>query len=375
MSDLRIRGRLLLGTMLAPGEVVVEGDLITGVRRVDASAHPPASPEEPIVAPGFIDLQVNGAFGHDIAEDPRSIGAIARRLTSTGVTSFLPTLISSSIDTYRAAFSAFTEIQATGGARPLGWHLEGPALSTKRAGAHPVKCLVSPDSPIMHELLTNEHIRLVTVAPELPGALDLVACLRDRGIIVSLGHSDATFDEYRSGADAGASMATHLFNAMSPFGHRAPAATGAALVEDRLTAGLIADGIHCHQGALELAFRAKGPDKIALVSDMVAAAGMPDGVYHLGGMETELRDGAVRRSDGTLAGSALCMDEAVRNMVRWTSATVPQALSMASEVPARILGLHDVGRIEVGCRADLVVLDDRLRVQRCMVGGEWMNAA
>ncbi|MCA1722822.1 MAG: amidohydrolase family protein, partial [Thermomicrobia bacterium] len=170
--------------------------------------------------------------------------------------------------------------------------------------------------------------------------------------------------------DAGARMATHLYNAMSPFGHRAPGAIGAALLDDRITVGLIADGVHSHPASLQLAVRAKGMDRIALVTDMMAAAGMPPGAYSLGGQPVIVDDRAVRLPDGTLAGSLLTMDQAVRNMVRWTDLRLPDALHMAGVVPARLLGRENAGRIAVGADADLVLLDDDLRVQATIIKGE-----
>ena len=210
----------------------------------------------------------------------------------------------------------------------------------------------------------------MTIAPERPDALDRIRRLRDRGIVVSLGHTDANVAEFTAGVDAGATMATHLFNAMSPFGHREPGAIGAVLTDDRVTAGLIADGVHSHPAALRLALRAKGPTRIALVTDMMAAAGMPPGTYTLGDQLVTTDGGSARLADGTLAGATLLMDAAVRNMVAWTGASVADAIRMATETPANILGRPDLGRLATGNPADLTLLTDDLEVTATLVGGQ-----
>jgi N-acetylglucosamine-6-phosphate deacetylase len=209
----------------------------------------------------------------------------------------------------------------------------------------------------------------VTLAPERPGAPERIRRLRARGIVVSLGHTDATLAEFAAGVEAGATMATHLYNAMSPFAHRAPGAIGAALTDDRVAVGLIVDGVHSHPASIRLALRAKGPDRIALVTDAMAAAGMPPGEYALGGRRVVVDGTAATLPDGTLAGAILTLDQAVRNLVRWTDASPADALRTASEVPARLLGLDRAGRLEAGADADLALFDDELRVQATIVEG------
>ncbi len=230
--------------------------------------------------------------------------------------------------------------------------------------------ILDPDNLLADALIDGDDVRMMTVAPERPGALDLIGRLRERGIVVSLGHTDATFDQFSAGIDAGATMTTHLYNASSLFHHRAPGAVGAALVDERVVAGLIADGVHAHFAALNLALRAKGPDGLVLVTDAVAAAGCGPGTFALGG-ETVVSDGAaVRLSDGTLAGSTLTMDRAVRTMLTFTGAQLEDALTMATETPARVLGLTSQGRLQVGADADLVLWDNALEVSMTIVGGD-----
>jgi len=359
-----IRGRLLLGDEIIPGRLLIDGETIADVTRDEQETGP-------IIAPGYVDLQVNGGYGVDVAEGPEAIRTISRRLPETGVVAYLPTVITSEPDVYPSVAAAFTEAAGCAGARPLGLHLEGPFLSPRRAGAHRPDLMESADLSVLGRILDAGQVRLMTVAPDRPDALDVIRLVRSHGIAVSLGHTDATYEQFEAGADAGAMMATHLFNAMSAFGHRAPGAIGATLLDDRVTAGVIADGIHSHPASLRLAFRAKGPDRLLLVTDMVAAAGMPPGEYELGGRRVIADGRAVRLPDGTLAGAALTMDDAVRAMVRWTEATVPQALRMAAEIPGRILDVP-ARRIAVGAPADLVVLDEGLKVKGTMIGGMWV---
>lgn len=366
-----VRGSLLLDDDLVPGSLLIEAglivDVVTGTKTTFADV--PVF-NAPIVSPGFIDLQVNGGFGYDVTTDRSAVSVLSTGLPETGVTSFLPTVITSLIEEYPAIFEHCAGPKSTCGAQSVGLHLEGPLLSPHRVGAHSQALITASDSSSFEALIDDAGVRLVTLAPERQGTLELIARLRRRGIAMSLGHTQASFDEFVKGVDAGATMATHLYNAMSGFHHRRPNATGAALVDDRITVGLIADGIHCDPAALELAVRAKGPDRIALVTDMIAAAGMKDGGYTLGGSEVCRTGESVRLRDGTLAGSVLLMDQAVRNMVTWTIATPSAALKMATHVPARELGLTDRGRLAVGLRADLALLDDDLTVQSTIAGGE-----
>ena len=367
-----VTGRLLVDGRLVPGALVVEGERIVEVRTGAAGELPAPRLDAAIVSPGLIDLQCNGAFGFEVGGDAAALRALGARLPSTGVTSFLPSIVSAAPAHYRAVAIAFATARTGPGAAPLGLHLEGPLLSPVRAGAHAPPAIVAADATlddVLDELCATGAVRLVTLAPERRGALVLIKRLVEAGVVVSLGHTDATFDQMIAGAAAGATLVTHLFSAMSPFHHRAPAAVGAALTDDRLTVTLIADGVHAHPAALNLALRAKGPAGIALVTDAVAAAGAPAGTYTLGG-RTIVSDGeSARLADGTLAGSTLTLDRAVRAMVALGGAQLEDALSMATAVPAARLGLADRGRLEVGRRADLVLWSADLQVASTVVGG------
>ncbi|HVU52087.1 MAG TPA: N-acetylglucosamine-6-phosphate deacetylase [Polyangia bacterium] len=368
-----VRGRLLLDGRLTQGLVVVQDGRIVEVRTGDLSSNIP----EPVrsahyVSPGLIDLQINGGFGHEVGGDAAALAALAAALPATGVTSFLPTLVSGSADSYRAGAAALRAAAAAPGARRLGLHLEGPLLSPARVGAHD-PAAIAAGAPaleaVLDELVAADALRLVTIAPERPGALALIRRVRDAGVVAGLGHTDATYAQLVAGVDAGASFVTHLYNAMRPFAHREPGSVGAALTDDRLTVGVIADAVHAHPAALNLALRAKGWERVALVTDAVAAAGRPPGTYALGGAPLVSDGEAARRPDGTLAGSTLTLDRAVRLMVERAGAHAEEALSMATQVPAWLLDRDDLGRLAAGCAADLVLWSSSLEVEATYVGG------
>lgn len=369
MPDLTIRGRLLLGDQLVPGALVIESGRIAAIERsAEQLPHPIVDAE--IVSPGFIDLQVNGGFGVEVGTDPDAFRRLAAALPATGVTAYLPTAVSSPPDFYPALFAAFAASRDAPGARALGLHLEGPFLSPNRIGAHRREVIENASPDLIDTFLAGPDVRLVTLAPERPGALDWICRLVSCGILVSLGHTDATAAEFERGIDAGALMTTHLYNAMSPFGHRSPNAIGAALTDDRVTCGLIVDGIHSDSLSLRLAVRAKAPDRICLVTDMMSAAGMPPGKHSLFGKTVTVDETSARLEDGTLAGSIVTMDETVRNAVRWMGVTPAQALSMATAVPARLLDLPDAGRLVAGARADLALLDAALNITATYIAGK-----
>jgi len=365
-------GRLLVGGELVPGALVVEGDRIVDVLTGATGTLPQRRIAADIVSPGLVDLQVNGGFGFEVGRDAAALRALAARLPSTGVTTFLPTLVSGRAADYRAAAAAFSSARGAPGARMPGLHLEGPLLAPGRAGAHDRGPIADADltlDAVLDELLAAGLVRLVTLAPERPGALERIRRLREAGVIVSLGHTDASFDQMIAGLDAGATLVTHLYSAMSPFHHRGPGAVGAALTDGRATVALIADGVHAHPAALNLALRAKGVDGIVLVTDATAAAGAPPGNYELAGIPV-ISDGAsVRLADGTLAGSTLTLDRAVRVMVELGGARLEDALAMASTTPAAAMGLDDCGRLAPGLRADLALWSANLEITGAIVGG------
>ena len=379
-----VRGRLLVGGRLVAGAVVFAEGQIREVIRGDAIAAqrlPAEVHDAAVVTPGLIDLQVNGGFGFDLDDGAGALRALAARLPSTGVTSFLPTWVSGPAERYDAACDALISARGAPGATALGIHFEGPFIASARAGAHARAAIDAASADLFDEALARGLLGLVTLAPERAGARALIARLHARGVVVSLGHTDASFEELTAGIEAGATLVTHLYNAMSPFGHRAPGAVGAALTDARVVAALIADGVHVHPAALRLARAAKGPAGLVLVTDAVAAAGLGPGRYTLAGTTVDSDGTAVRLgSDGvTLAGSLLTLDQAVRNYQRFTGAPAEEALSLASEAPARLLGPRAAakGRLAPGADADLVLWSAALEVERTFVGGSeaWSRVA
>ena len=326
---------------------------------------------EGLICPGFIDLQINGAFGIDVGPDDVGLEELATRLPQTGTTAFLPTAISWPSERYVALLEALGKASSgRGGAQILGAHIEGPFLSPERKGAHDPENLRPIDLGLLKDILGAGPVAVMTVAPELDGAEKAAELLCDSKVVASVGHTNATYEEISRAVDAGFSKATHLYNTMSPFEHRAPGAVGAVLTDDRVRAGIIADGVHVHQGALRLAYREKGVEGLALVTDAMEAAGMEDGEYELSGRTVRLDGGFVRLPDGTLAGSSLTMDGAVRNASKFLGVSLTEAVRMATETPAKILGLTEKGRIAPGADADLVILDRGGFVQETIVGGE-----
>jgi len=403
--------------VLEPGYVVVSGDRITAV----GQGAPPAAPDVGLAAgvlvPGLVDLQVNGYFGVELmAADPAGWAAVAEGLPATGCTAFLPTFITAPLRQLTGALVSVAEFfrrERWRGARALGVHLEGPFIAPARRGAHNPDWIIPPTAAAVGALLDAGAglLRLVTLAPEADGAMAAVARLAGAGVLVSVGHSDATAQQVAAAAGAGARMVTHLFNAQRPLHHREPGVVGQALADARLTSGLIVDLHHVSAVACAVAFAA-APGRICLVTDAAACAGRPPGAYLLGGEPIELPPGEgepPRRADGTLAGSALRMDRAVANMVavlarggdppeppasRWRGGDTPSArpaspasgpggstvpadapglaaaVAAASRIPADLIGRPGLGRLAPGAAADLVWLDDDLRTAATWIRGE-----
>jgi N-acetylglucosamine-6-phosphate deacetylase len=355
----------LVDGRLLPGDVEVAGG---GVTRVGL----PPAPGARIAAPGFVDLQVNGFAGVDVlAADADGLREIARALPEHGVTSWLPTLVTAAPARTEHALVVLREAvegpRVPGTARALGVHLEGPFLSPERLGTHPAEHRRDPDAEALRRWRALAPVLAVTLAPELPGALDLVRGLAADGVLVSLGHSDATAEQAHAGFDAGARSVTHLFNAMSPLRHRAPGLPGAALARDGVTVQLVVDGHHLADDVVRLVWAA-ARGRVVLVTDATAASASEDGTYVLAGMPVEVRAGAVRNGRGDLAGSALTLDAAVRNACA-LGLDPADVLASVTSRPAALLGRTDLGVLRPGARADLVVLEDDLTVRETWVDG------
>ncbi|CAB4867490.1 unannotated protein [freshwater metagenome] len=335
---------------------------IGGDGRIVAIAEASDGAADLTLVPGFVDLQVNGVDDIDVARaNGRDWSRLGDLLLDQGVTSWCPTLVTAPLERYEQPLRRMAEAQALPGPTIIGAHLEGPFLGGA-PGAHPRHLLAPIDLGWLEAL--PEVVRLVTLAPELPGAAEAIRLLVRRGIVVSLGHSTPSLTEVDAAVQAGATMATHLYNGMSGVHHRSPGLAAAALLDDSLSVGLIADLIHVHPLAIELAYRVKPPDRTVLVTDAVAwRAGTA------GAVGMAMRDGAPRLPDGTLAGSALTMDAAIRNVVNQCGVPLEQAVRSASTNPARTIGCTDRGAIAVGQRGDLVALDAHLAVAGVWLGG------
>lgn len=371
----RLEGRLVLADRVAHGRMTIEDGRIA---EVDFDDDRPDA-RGPILAPGFVDVHVHGWGGHDAMGDRGALDGLARSLLRRGVTSFLPTAVSAPLDdlvAFAERVRAWRPSAPSDGAEPLGFNLEGPFLAPERRGAHDPKALVDPENAprATLERLVDE-LRLITIAPELMGALDLIRWLRARGVAVSLGHSAATLEEARAGYDAGGTSTTHLFNAMSGLDHHAPGLALAALLDDAAYVELIADGVHVHPAVWPLILRLKPGERLLLVSDAMALAGTGDGPGHLGSLAVEVvGDRVTLAGTTTLAGSVLALDVAVRSLVA-AGASLPVAVAAAGHNPLALIGVTDRGRIAVGQRADLVELDTDLRVRRVMRSGRWVADA
>jgi N-acetylglucosamine-6-phosphate deacetylase len=368
-----VGGRLVLDGRVASGRLTIENGRIAVVD-LDGGA----ADDAPYLAPGFVDVHVHGWGGHDAMGDRAALDGMARRLLRRGVTSFLPTAVTAPLD----ELAAFAERVRTwspdapaDGAEPLGFNLEGPFLAPSRRGAHdPAHLAVPADAPPPALESLVDGLRVLTIAPELAGSTDLIRWLSDRGVAASIGHSAATLEEARAGYAAGGRSTTHLFNAMSGLDHRSPGVALAALLDDAAYVELIADGIHVHPALWELIARVKPSDRLLLVSDAIALAGMGDGQGTIGGLAVEVVGSRVTLAGtSTLAGSVIALDSAVRNVVA-SGIPLPAAVAAASRNPLALLGVADRGRIAVGQRADLVELDTELRVRRVMRGGTWFEA-
>jgi N-acetylglucosamine-6-phosphate deacetylase len=350
----------LVDGLLVKGDVEVLDGRISSVGLASRTGHG-------IAVPGFVDLQVNGFGGVDFLDaDADGYRRAGEALLETGVTAYLPTLITSPEQQILAAMSEVPVSEAR--PRILGMHLEGPFLSPNRLGTHEASSRRDPDLALLDRLLDSGPVRLMTLAPELPGATELIDRLLERGVAVSLGHTDATAEQANAAFDRGARSVTHLYNAMRPFLHRDPGIVGAALARDDVIVGIIVDGIHLAPETVRVTWRA-AREQLALVTDAITGAGVADGSYSLGNLDVRVHEGTVRGPDGVLAGSVLTMDEAVRNL-HALGVPFEEAVAAATSTPARVLGEPNLGRIDVGLPADLVVLNEGLEIERVLVGGE-----
>lgn len=332
------------------------------------------------LGPSFFDVHIHGAAGHDVMEaTPQALETIGRFLASRGTAAYLATTVTASLDvTLRSLDGLANEIAKLpepGRARPLGIHLEGPFLSHEKRGVQPAEHLLAPSTATFDRMIdaARGHVRLITIAPELPGAPELAKHAVSRGVRVSMGHSMATAAETRTAIAAGAVSATHTFNAMRPLDHQEPGILGTVLACDELYSELICDGVHSRPDIVRLWWRSKGPQRGILITDAMSAAGMPDGEYQLGGFAVQVKDGRAS-ARGVLAGSVLTLDRALSNFVQFTGATVEEGLGLLSANPARMTGLdHRAGAVVPGRAANLVAVDAQGKLVASFIAGQQVN--
>jgi len=347
-------------------------DLPRGAREINAGGK--------TVAPGFVDVHNHGAGGHDAMEGTReALEIITATLAARGTTSLAATTVTASEKETKDSVAGIAHFILNTSQYParelsaeiLGIHFEGPFISPVRRGVHPAKWIVPPSSELLSHLLREARgtAQILTLAPELPGALELISAARQAGLVVSLGHTDATYEQAQAAIDAGASHAAHVFNAMRPFSHRGTGVIGAILTSPKVSAELIADGVHVDEAAMRMLVELKTPERVILVSDGISATGMPDGKYQLGMFEVKVSGGVARNAEGKLAGSTLTLDRALRNMVA-LGVPLASALRMLTANPARQIGLGArKGVLAPGADADLVFLDEKLEISGVMARG------
>lgn len=384
---------ILAGKILTPleeirsGVILVEGDRIAEVGKKESVKIPADATvidhNDRAIAPGFIDMHIHGAAGHDFMEaTPEAVSTIGAFLARHGTTSYVATTVTAAIERTIQAAKGLGEIinasrlpEAALGpavAQPLGVHFEGPFINPIRKGAHPAADIKKPDLDTLQRMMdaTGGTSLVMTLASEMEDALALLEYAREHGVRVGIGHSNATFEEAEAAVSAGATHAVHLYNAMRPFSHRDPGIMGATLTDDRLSAELICDGHHVDPAAVRLAVRAKGLKRIILITDSLSATGMPDGSYQLGQFTVIVSGGVCRTVEGNLAGSTITLEKALRNLMNFTGSTFQDCLPCATLNPAKLLGFEErKGVIAIGADADLAVLDSNYVVRQAYVRG------
>jgi len=378
ITDIVIKGSLITPTeQILNGQVEIEHNKITYVGpEKNESDGLIKDFKDCWIVPGFIDLHVHGGGGYDTSNASHdAINQLSYFLAGGGVTSFLATTLTTSLEKTIATCKFIRTLveKGTSGAKILGLHLEGPYVNPKKKGALNVHNIRRPSINELQEVYqtTGDVLKVVTMAPELEGALKVITWLREHGIIAAAGHTEATYEEMMDGINAGISHTTHLYNTMRPFHHREPGAVGASLIDDRISVELIADGVHVHPVALKLTTKLKGVKKTVLVSDSIMPTGLPDGEYQYGHQKVFLKKGQCRLDSGVLAGSNIRLCDAVRNMVHLAGIPITQAIEMATLSPARVLSLEDQkGQLLPGRDADLIVLDKTFSVRCSMVNGK-----
>lgn len=374
MKNVIINGKVILENSIKELNVFFEDGKITEVSNRTPTDENVIDAEGLYVAPGMIDVHTHGRNGSDTMYATfKDLNNISVSELKTGVTSFLLTTMTMPAEDIKKAIAAgYDNKDKVEGAKILGMHLEGPFFSVKYKGAQPEECMIAPTVE-NYLSFAGEHpdfIKKISLAPEIDGALDLIKYLREHNVVVSMGHTDATYEEAVKGIEAGATSGTHTYNAMTPLKHREPGVVGAVMLHDEVYAELILDGIHVSFPAAKILSKMKGADKLILITDSLEAAMLPDGTYELGNQKVYVKDGQARLKSGNLAGSTANLNQCVRNAYKHLDLPLYEAIGYATKNAADHLGLNDYGRIKEGCVADMIFIDDDINIHRVILNGE-----
>ena len=374
MKNVIINGKVILEDSIKELNVFFENGKITEVSNRVPTDETVIDAKGLYVAPGMIDVHTHGRNGSDTMYATfKDLNNISVSELKTGVTSFLPTTMTMpSVDIKKAIAAGYDNKDKVEGAKILGMHLEGPFFSVKYKGAQPEECMIAPTVE-NYLSFAGDHpdfVKKISLAPEIEGAVDLIKYLREQNVVVSMGHTDATYEEAVKAIEAGATSGTHTYNAMTPLKHREPGVVGAVMLHDEVYAELILDGIHVSFPAAKILSKMKGADKLILITDSLEAAMLPDGTYELGNQKVYVKDGQARLKSGNLAGSTANLNQCVRNAYKHLDLPLYEVIGYATKNPADHLGLKDYGRIKEGCVADMILIDDEIDIKRVILNGE-----
>lgn len=374
MKKCIINGKIILHDEIVNKNVFIKDDKITEISNRQPEDEDIIDAKGAYVSPGFIDVHTHGRGGSDTMYATfDDLNTISKATLKTGVTSFLPTTMTMPVDDIAKAIENIAvNKDIVEGAQVLGTHLEGPFFNKKYKGAQPEECMILPtvDNYLSFVQDHQDIIRKISIAPELEHSLELISYLKDKNTVVSLGHTNATYEQAQAAIDAGATSGTHTYNAMTPLTHRAPGVVGAVMINDSVYAELILDGVHVNYAAAKALLRTKGKDKLILITDSLEAAGLENGKYLLGNQDVYVKDGEARLIDGTLAGSIVSMNVAVKNAYEHLGLTLNEAVNLASYNPAQSLNEPLLGEIKVGNYADIIFFDDNIQIQQTMIKGQ-----